>query len=59
MAQLPQPSRDNGYRGLILNNYLSQAHKTCASLKDTLTVGISIVDNVERQFLVESHDEII
>ncbi len=40
MTRLPQPGKDSGTWGDILNDYLSQSHKTDGSLKDN-TVGTS------------------
>jgi len=33
MARLPQPGKDNGTWGNILNDYLSQAHNSDGALK--------------------------
>lgn len=42
MTRLPQPGSDNGQWGQILNDYLSQAHKTDGTLKDNIITAAHI-----------------
>lgn len=45
MARLPQPGGDNGTWGDVLNDYLSQTHKTDGSLKDNIVTNSAIAPN--------------
>lgn len=45
MARLPQPGSDNGQWGDILNDYLSQTHKTDGSLKDNVVTANVLAPN--------------
>lgn len=45
MARLPQPGGDNGTWGDILNDYLSQAHKTDGALKDNVVTANVLAPN--------------
>lgn len=42
MARLPQPGSDNGTWGDVLNDYLSQTHKSDGSLKDNAVTTAAI-----------------
>lgn len=42
MARLPQPGGDSGNWGVILNDYLQQAHKTDGTLRDNSVAGSTI-----------------
>lgn len=44
MARLPQPGGDNGNWGDILNDYLSQSHKSDGSIKDNAVAAAQIQD---------------
>lgn len=44
MARLPQPGGDNGNWGDILNDYLSQSHKSDGTIKDN-TIGAAQLQN--------------
>lgn len=45
MARLPQPGGDNGTWGNVLNDYLSQAHKTDGNLKDNIVTSSVLAPN--------------
>ncbi|MBI3889066.1 hypothetical protein HY312_00610 [Candidatus Saccharibacteria bacterium] len=45
MARLPQPGGDSGNWGSILNDYLSQAHKTDGTLKDDVVAANALASN--------------
>ncbi len=45
MPRLPQPGGDQGNWGRILNDYLSQAHKSDGTLKDNIVSAPSITNN--------------
>lgn len=45
MARLPEPGKDNGTWGNILNDYLSQAHDTDGSLKDNSVTSNTLAPN--------------
>ena len=45
MARLPTPGGDNGNWGTILNDYLTQAHKSDGTLKDNSVTGAAIAPN--------------
>ncbi|MDN5274272.1 MAG: hypothetical protein JWP06_173 [Candidatus Saccharibacteria bacterium] len=44
MTRLPNPGSDNGIWGAILNDFLSQTHKTDGTLKDDIITGAAIAD---------------
>lgn len=44
MARLPQPGSDSGTWGNVLNDYLSQAHKSNGTLKDNIVTDATIAD---------------
>ena len=46
MARLPQPGSDSGTWGDILNDYLSQTHKSDGSLKDNIVTADTIAPGV-------------
>jgi len=39
MARLPQPGGDKGEWGSLLNDFLSQAHKSDGTLKDNIVTS--------------------
>lgn len=45
MARLPQPGGDSGNWGTILNDYLSQAHKTDGTLKADAVSAVNVADS--------------
>ena len=45
MARLPQPGGDNGNWGTILNEYLSQAHKSDGTLKNNVVGTAQLQDD--------------
>lgn len=45
MARLPQPGGDSGNWGSILNDYLSQAHKSDGTLKDNTVTTSTLAPN--------------
>lgn len=45
MARLPEPGKDNGTWGNILNDYLSQVHKSDGTLKDNIVTANTLAPN--------------
>lgn len=45
MARLPQPGGDSGTWGYVLNEYLSQAHKSDGTLKDNAVTANALAPN--------------
>lgn len=46
MARLPQPGKDSGVWGDVLNDYLSQIHKPDGSLKDNVVGSEQLTPNL-------------
>lgn len=46
MARLPEPGKDVGTWGVILNDFLNQSHKADGSIKDNAVTSASIAGNI-------------
>ncbi len=51
MARLPQPGADQGTWGDILNEYLSQVHKSDGTLRDNIISEAQLATPVVAKFL--------
>lgn len=57
MPRLPLPGSDQGTWGQILNDYLSQAHKTDGTLKDNSVTAATIApDAITEENLITRGD---
>jgi|GEM_PF-3023404 len=58
MARLPEPGKDVGTWGIVLNDYLSQSHNADGSIKNNVVTPASLTSNIPQTKIVNLQTEL-